>query len=455
MVSIVNIPIAGFIYAKVVQFVNYLDYPTWVWYLIGLYFLLPVLTYVVLPYIYGNVSTKKRVIIFVLGDLGHSPRICYHARSFADKGYSVDLCGYLEEAPPIDLTENENVSINEIKIIRNTHNLPFIVFGVLKVLGQIINISKLLFELRGANYLLVQNPPSIPTLYIAVVYKYLTRTKLIIDWHNLGFSILQIKLAPTHPFVAISRIYEKLLASFADINLTVTDAMRKFLQKQCGVEKKRIIVLYDKAAEQFKPLTIDERQDVISKHPNLFAKFDASTDKVLISSTSFTPDEDFNILIDALRKYDTQSTLPKLKVIITGKGPMKNEFLQKVQDADFKKIDVLNAWLTAEDYPKILATADVGVSLHTSSSGIDLPMKVVDMFGCGVPVIALGFPALPELVTEGVNGLSVKDSNEMFNSLEKLFKDESYYETLKKGAVLKSADRWNPNWKSKFGDRLP
>ncbi|KAJ2682547.1 hypothetical protein H4R19_007111, partial [Coemansia spiralis] len=115
---------------------------------------------------------------------------------------------------------------------------------------------------------------------------------------------------------------------------------------------------------------------------------------LVVSSTSWTADEDFSILLDALAAYDAQAAgarLPALVVLITGKGPLRAHYEGEIARLGLRRVHIATAWLSAEDYPLCLGSADLGVSLHTSSSGLDLPMKVVDMLGCGTPVCAFRF----------------------------------------------------------------
>lgn len=89
----------------------------------------------------------------------------------------------------------------------------------------------------------------------------------------------------------------------------------------------------------------------------------------------------------------------------------------------------------------------MGISLHTSSSGVDLPMKVVDMFGTGLPVLGWSkFEAWPELVTEDVNGKGFGSAEELSDLLAEVLGSNEKLEKLRKGTLLECGRRWDEEW---------
>lgn len=177
-------------------------------------------------------TRPKTAVVLVLGDVGRSPRMMYHARSLVKSGYKVWLVGYKGTPPLAFLESSPAVSIHYIPPppeFLSQVRLPFLVAGPVKVIYQVVGMLKILSrypERLGAEYILVQvrclrvtvlhfhlllclyqNPPSIPTLLLAQLASFIRGSKLIIDWHNTAYSILALKLGNGHPLVKIARWY--------------------------------------------------------------------------------------------------------------------------------------------------------------------------------------------------------------------------------------------------------
>ncbi|KAE8393491.1 mannosyltransferase [Aspergillus alliaceus] len=415
---------------------------------------------------------KTTVQILVLGDIGRSPRMQYHALSIAKGGGHVEIIGYHESEVHPDISANLNISIVPLPphpaCLQTSNKLLFLFFAPLKVLFQVACLWwTLAYRTRPVKWLLVQNPPSIPTLAITSVTCFLRHTSLIIDWHNFGYSILALKLGNSHPLVRLSKWYEKTFGRYATAHLCVTNAMASVLKLEFLLEAP-ILPLHDRPAHHFRPILDDTvRQEFLLSLPEtapVRPLIKAGVLRVLVSSTSWTADEDFSLLIDALCRYSelagtTRPELPQVLAIITGKGPQKEMYLKKIADLEkagkLQKVTIRTAWLTTNDYAQLLASASLGVSLHTSSSGVDLPMKVVDMFGAGLPVVGWNrFEAWPELVTEGVNGRGFGSSDELVEELVELFGDPSKLSQLRIGAQKESTRRWDEEWNPVAGKLL-
>lgn len=324
--------------------------------------------------------------VLVLGDVGRSPRMQYHAWSIAELNklglkadvqgqrtqYRVDLIGYEGEACIDRVRNNPAICLHRFHPTKKPiASLPFIVWAPLKVIFQILRLLYLLlFSISTPDVLLVQTPPAIPTLFVAIIATTITGTRLIVDWHNFGYTILQINLkTPRHPFVRIAYWYERIFSRFSSGNFCVTRAMQTWLAEQWGV---RATVLHDQPPDFFHRTGVEEMHELFSKFEadggsnlkrSLFSstssRSSSSSDEesgaqstllttvdavsgrprlrqdrpaLIVSSTSWTEDEDFGILLDAITTLDSavaaEPGFPNLVVVVTGKGPQKAMYVR-------------------------------------------------------------------------------------------------------------------------------
>jgi beta-1,4-mannosyltransferase len=237
--------------------------------------------------------------------------------------------------------------------------------------------------------------------------------------------------------------------------------MKRQLQRAPWGIRSPIVTMHDRPAAIFQPITSPNQRErylsAVDEASDFAAAITSGEQRLVVSSTSWTPDEDFGLLLDALVGYGAASaagrSLPPLLVIITGRGPQKVAYEAKIarlaSEGKLPGITVRTAFLSFENYARLLASADLGVCLHMSSSGVDLPMKVVDMFGAGLPVLAYsGYESFGELVREGSNGCGFETPGELGDAMSRLLGAEGQAELarLREGAVRESRRRWDEEW---------
>ena len=406
-------------------------------------------------------DTKKHAVILVLGDFGHSPRMQNHALSLLKKGHAVTAIAYengsLMKKALRDFGHGDGkasnlrfVGISTLPLRLTTtirsriRFVPSIVFFAVRVVLQFVQVLLcLLFETNGSSSkvtdVMVQNPPCLPTFLACAAAKPLMKmlgkgeAKFTIDWHNLGYSIfsMQRKRGEKDALVRVMKAYEKYLLRYFDHHLTVTEKMKEHLVREWGVDAKRVAVVKDAPGEQFLRLNTT----VTREKKRGFRKKTSDVVNV-VSSTSWTPDEDFDVLLRAVVLYDAKAKeanakrrtkhphrLPHLNILITGRGELRQSFETRAKEAKLKHVSFSYAWLPIHEYPERLSMSDLGLCLHQSSSKLDLPMKIVDMFGVGIPVLARRYECLcDELVREGVNGLTFDTSEDLCDALIRLLK---------------------------------
>jgi len=404
-----------------------------------------------------------RAAVVALGDLGRSARMQYHAHALVSNGVDVDLVGL--EGTPLSkrITDDPRITVHRIKgtrlrIRRSLYGSSYAVAGLFDAARLGLRLWRTLRDLPRPDLVLVQNPPAFPTF--AVTWWSLRRrgVRFFVDWHNLGYTLLRLRLGHWHPAIRLARWLERRDARRVDANLCVSRGLAAFLESRFGVTNAH--VLYDRPASAFVPI---ERGDRERHRQALFGRLGVHGGTVgfVVCPTSWTEDEDFDVIIDAvvrlehrIRGWEAASRdrrFPDLVVLVTGDGERRAEFERRFAGLPARRIHLRARWLEPDDYPRVVGSADLGLCLHRSSSGLDIPMKIADLFGAGVPVLALDYGAcLAERVRHGDNGLLFSTAEQLADIVFDLFEnypaDQKRLERLRAGARKSSRPTWEEGW---------
>ena len=343
--------------------------------------------------------------VIVGGDLARSTRIVRHAQALTARGARVVLAGYVDT--PIVIERVDVRPVPSFEWLR-ARGLLFFPVALVRQLALAFAWWRTLRRMR-VDVLLVQNPPAFPLMLVA------PRIPMVLDWHNTTATTLRLRAGESWIVRFVGRL-EWRSARRASGHLCVSDALRRHLASN-GIDA---VTLYD--APVARDATTHARDDEVR----------------IVVPSSWSDDDDFALLHEAARLWSG----PRLRFILTGRGP-RRDF---VSFEPLERVIFEKHWYEPDEYADALASADLGLSLHRG--GLDLPMKLVEMLGNGLPVCALDYgPVLRERYTEGKGIRFFADAAGLARCLNELLeRDGKGLDALRASAHDAVPQTWDEEW---------
>ncbi len=387
----------------------------------------------------------QRVLVLVQGELAQSPRMLNHTRELLLSGATVDLVGFAGVDLPAELAEDPALSVHAIARLgsarwRRLPRLLFIPAAALRSIWLAIRTMwLLLWALPHPHAILVQNPPALPAGAIAALAARCRGAALIIDWHNLSSAMLALRLGDDHRLVAAIARLERWLARRATANLCVSEALCRHVQ---ATTQGACVVLYDRPRGRPTRVTEAERGAILNRVWHALGVPPSGSDTlppiVLVSSTSWSEDEDMMMLLEGLAAIaagdaERHTLVRPLVLVATGLGPGRAGFEARAREVERASLRIVTGWLADDLYRDLLRAAQLGISMHRSASGLDLPMKIVDMIEAGLPVLAYDYaPCLGELLPRDRAAGLFRTRAELSECLQALLRNDPNLERLER-----------------------
>jgi len=195
----------------------------------------------------------------------------YHAVSLCNSGLfeGVHIVGYDGTSSGYNSDMKKLLDSNQMSIlsVKSVEGGGRGIIGLFKKFWKFIVLSlSIFFQLfripSPLSLILVQNPPSVPTLLVVKLVSVMRGSRVMVDWHNYGYSLLSLSLGSEDHFLV--KFYKKMETHFgkkAKLHLCVTQAMKEDLKSNWNIDA---TVLYDRPPLFFRRCSLSSQHQVLS-----------------------------------------------------------------------------------------------------------------------------------------------------------------------------------------------
>lgn len=255
----------------------------------------------------------------------------------------------------------------------------------------------------------------------------------IYHWHNPPIPLNELLTPQNKLWGKIKKYYSGLAARFTDYrvishHITISNEIKNMLDNNDWVKKCKITLLPNGVT----PVELNGISPV-QKAKNV---------TIIGSVANFRPEKDHITLLKAFNILLNRGFNCELWLV--GDGPTRSDIEKLAQELSIK--EKLRFIGTVSNPDEFYRQFDIFVlSTHYEGQGL----VIQEAMSFGLPVVATRISGVPEVITDGINGLLVnhKDPNDLALTIQKIITNKSLYiqlseEALKSIKQKQSVDGW-------------
>lgn len=208
--------------------------------------------------------------------------------------------------------------------------------------------------------------------------------------------------------------------------IAVSESTKRDIVQHYGIDPAKIDVIYEAAAEHFKPPSASAIQQVRELY-DLPRRY-------IIHLGTIEPRKNLDRLLDAL--LAARQEIPELKLVLAGaRGWLFDDFFARIEAQNLASVVQTLGWVPDDDLPAIIAAADLAVqpSLY---EGFGLPL--LEHMASGQVVAASNRSSLPEVGGDAAAYFDPTDVQQMTEVILRLLSNQEEYQRRRELGLLQA-----------------